>query len=203
MFTPPHPVHGAPAPVASPSPRRAARLSPAMRLASGLLALAAALVFFAPAPLLAHGPGENTLVLRADAENLEVVASLSLPAAAALLDAEARATFSVATFAEHRPALLAAAPRVCELLDADARPLVIERAVVSLHDAHEVRFTLLYPASARPARVRVPVLTELPAGYYFLLTDRLHPAARPAVLRPAFAEHVLPAATPAPAPTAP
>lgn len=135
----------------------------------------------------AHLPNESAILLSADEENLEVQVSLSLPTAAALLPADA-APLSSATLDQHRPALKAALGRVCALLDAQGAVLSAERVFVSLRDEHELRFQLLFPASARPARVRMPLLAGQPGGAFCAVTDLRQGAPVRAVLTAAAPE---------------
>lgn len=118
----------------------------------------------------AHLPGESSLVLSLDAENLGVLVSLSLPTAATLLAPESQ-PLSAATLDRRRPELLAAASRVCALLDAEDKPLEPERVLVSVFQDHEVRFHLLFAPGARPARLRMPLLGILRGETFCTLTD--------------------------------
>ncbi len=105
----------------------------------------------------AHIIGESSLVVSADEENLAVFAALPLASAAALLPEDAE-PLSGATLDRHRPALLAAAPGLCVLIDASGAAIEPQRVLVSIFQEHEVRFHFLYAADVRPARLSVPRL---------------------------------------------
>ena len=130
----------------------------------------------------AHAPVESTVSVSVSSEGYELVADLTLQSAAVLLKPPASGEFSAATFPSHRKALIAVAGRVCTLLDADDKPLTPDRTVVSLNHDGEVRFTLLYPASARPVRLRFDLLDSLPLGRFCSLTDATTTPPRTAIL---------------------
>ncbi len=127
-------------------------------------------LLLAPA-VRAHSPGESSLVLAADEENLTLRFTLSLQAAASLLGAETTPPLSAATFEQHRDALRDAAPRACVLLGADGRPLAPERVLVSLHEGPDIRVDFIFPAAARPAALRLPVLSNLGPEAWCLVSD--------------------------------
>jgi len=124
----------------------------------------------APA-LRAHSPGESSLVLAADEENLTLRLTLSLQAAGGLLGAEPTPPISAATFEDHRDALREAALRACVLLGADGLPLAPERVLVSLHEGPDLRLDFIFAAGARPAALRLPVLSSLGPEASCLVSD--------------------------------
>ena len=137
----------------------------------------------------AHLPGESSLVLSTDAENLSVLVSLSLPSAASLSDVGE--PLSSATLDRHRPALIAAAPRVCTLVDAAGSALRPERVLVSVFEDHEVRFHLLFPADVRPARLRMPLLSGLLGEAFCTVSDLRQSPPSSGILTPRSLEHAL------------
>ena len=143
----------------------------------------------------AHLPGESSLTITADTENIEILVSLSLPAATALLPADA-GPLSLTTLDQHRPALLAAAPRVCTLLDASGKALEAQRVLVSVFENHEVRFHFLFPPTADPKRLRLPFLANQRGEVFCALSDlRCAPPTR-AILTPESLEHTFSPAAP-------
>ncbi len=138
-------------------------------LLRALLVLISGLLL-APA-VRAHSPGESSLVLAADDENLTLRFTLSLRAAAGLLGAEATPPLSAATFEQHRDTLREAAARACVLLGANGRPLDPERVLVSLHEGPDLRFDFIFAAGARPAALRLPVLSNLGPEAWCLVSD--------------------------------
>lgn len=161
-----------------------------------LLALVAVIAAFA-APAHAHSPGESSLVLSADPENLEVLVSLSIPSAAVLLPAGAT-PLSSATMDAHRPGLLASASRICALADATGTEFAPQRVLVSLFEEHELRVHFLFPPDTRPSLVKVSLLSVLGPEAFCTVTDlRLKTPAR-AVLTSARPTLALASAAPAP-----
>lgn len=139
------------------------------------------------------------MTVRAGDEALEVVVDLSPAFAGRLLDPAAPPPLTAETFPPNRPALLAAASRVCTLVDAGGAAIAPSRVLVSTDARGEVRFLCLYPADARPARLRMPALQALPAGYFCLLADETASPARRHVLLKESPEHALgPVTAPAP-----
>lgn len=130
----------------------------------------------------AHAPVESTVSVAVSAEGYELVADLTLQSASVLLKPPASEEFSANTFPVHRKALIAAAGRVCTLLDVDDKPLTPDRTLVSLSHDGEVRFTFLYPDSARPASLRFDLLDSLPLGRFCSLTDTTVTPTRKAIL---------------------
>lgn len=127
----------------------------------------------------AHDPLENTLDLRSSPEALEVVATLSVPSARSLVKKSDAGEITKENFPTLRAILLAAAPDVCALLDADDKLLPPSRVLVSLNHEGEVSYFFEFPAGTRPASLRVNLLASLGAGYFFEVTDRrLSPARR-------------------------
>ncbi len=119
----------------------------------------------------AHSPGESSLVLAVDEENLTLRLTLSLQAAAALLGADATPPLLTTTFEQHRDALRAAAPRACVLLGADGRPVAPERVLVSLHDGPDLRLDFIFSAGTRPVALHLPVLSSLGPEAWCLVSD--------------------------------
>lgn len=154
-----------------------------------LLALA-----FTPFAARAHLPGESSLAITADSENLEILVSVSLPSATSLLSPDA--VLSAATLDQHRAALLAAAPRVCTLLDSSGKTIGSQRVLVSIFQDHEVRFHFLFPPSSRPARLRMPLLAALRGEAFCVVADlRRDPPSR-AILTPESPEHSFASSSP-------
>lgn len=161
--------------------------APAPPMTPFRLLLLCVLAVCARPSLLAHSAGESSLVLSADAENLEVRVSLSLPSAAALLPAGA-APLGAATLDTHRAALLAAASRVCVLSDSEGAALSPQRVLVSVFEEHELRFHFLFAPDARPARVQVPLLATLRGEAFCVVTDRRLKTPARSILTPATVE---------------
>jgi hypothetical protein len=159
-----------------------------------LLSLLLAFACIAPASH-AHLPGESGLTITANTENIEILVSLSLPAAASLLPVDA-GPLSSTTLDRHRAALLAAAPRVCTLLDPAGKPMEAQRVLVSLFQDHEVRFHFLFPPAARPARLRIPLLADQRGEAFCAVSDlRQSPPVR-VILTPESLEHTFAPAAP-------
>lgn len=148
-------------------------------LRSFLFLLLAALC---PLVTWAHDPFENTVDLRLTAEALEITAVLSPPSATALLKNPDAGAVSKATFPGYRADLLAAAPRVCALLDGEGKLIAPSRTHVSLNTDGEAVFFFEFPASTRPASLRSDLIASLGAGYYCEVTDRTVSPARRLVL---------------------
>lgn len=178
------------------SPRRAPllpRLTPPMNPVRLILFLIAAVC--AQPVARAHLPGESSLVITADAESVEILVSLSLPAAASLLPADA-GPLSSTTLDKHRATLLAAAPSVCMLLDPAGKAMEAQRVLVSVFQDHEVRFHFLFPPAARPARLRMPLLANQRGEAFCAVSDlRQSPPAR-VILTPESLEHTFAPAAP-------
>lgn len=119
----------------------------------------------------AHDPLQGTLALRTTPDGLEITAVLSPPLATGLLPKPANGPVSKVSFPGYRAELLAAADRVCALLDANGKRIAPVRVFVTLNPEGEVAFLLEYPASVAPASVRVDLLASLGAGYFFEVTD--------------------------------
>lgn len=150
---------------------RLIRRSPAPFMKSLLPLLAVLLGLFALPTARAHSAGESSATIAADAENLAVTVSLSLPAASALLPADATA-LGAATLDAHRATLLAAASRVCVLSDSAEAAIAPQRVLVSVFEEHELRFHFLFAPDARPARLQVPLLSTLRGEAFCVVTDR-------------------------------
>lgn len=135
-----------------------------------LLLFVAAATLVTLSPARAHSPGESSLTISADQENLEVLVSLSIPSATALLPADA-APLSSATLDAHRPVLLAAAPRVCVLVDAAGVEIAPQRVLVSLFEEHELRVHFLFPPDTRPSGLRMPMLASLGSEAFCVVSD--------------------------------
>ena len=135
-----------------------------------------------PSLAQAHGPFESSLKIEATKDALEATAVLALDSARLLLPADQREGLQAGTFTEHRAALLAAAPAVCTLLDAGDAVLPPERVLVTLNRESEIHFLILYPATARPARLKVPFLEAQSLGCFCELVDLTGPEPRRATL---------------------
>lgn len=120
----------------------------------------------------AHDALENTLELRITADGLEITALLSNPSAAGLLTPPAAAPITKATFPDQRATLLAAAGRVCTLVDVSGKTLPPARTHVSFIANGEVRYLFQYPATTPASALKVDLLSALAAGYFVEVTDR-------------------------------
>lgn len=144
----------------------------------------------------AHAPGETSLTLYTDEENLIAQASLSLPAAAALLPADTTPPLTFVTLKQHRAALVSAAAKACTFLSADGTPLSPQRVLLSVRDDHEVRVTFLFPLTARPATIQASFLTALSSEAFCLLSDLRRPTPVRALLTPRSPAFTLPVLAP-------
>lgn len=120
---------------------------------------------------LAHGPLESTVALFRTGEGCELFAEITLASASRLLPADDSAALNTETFPTYHQALVAAADRVCNLLDAEGRPIPPERNLVSLNQQGEIRVVRLYAPAARPVALRFDLLAALPPDQFCILTD--------------------------------
>ena len=119
----------------------------------------------------AHLPGENSIVITSDSENVIVIATLSLSSVTALVRVDGEATLSAATLEKYRDALVGVAPRISELMDESGALVRAERVFVSLPDGQEIRFRIFYRAGARLAQLRTPFLTSLSRAAFCEVSD--------------------------------
>jgi hypothetical protein len=130
----------------------------------------------------AHDPFENTIDIGITSDVLEVTAVLSPPSATGLLKNSGGGKITRDNFASFRADLLAAAVRVCALLDAEGKAIPPSRTLVSLNHEGEVAYLFEFPATTGPASLRSDLIASLGTGYYCEVTDRTVSPARHAVL---------------------
>ncbi len=132
----------------------------------------------------AHDPRESTIDIHLTSDGLELTAALSPPSSIGLLKNPSDGAVTKENFPARRTALLAAAARVCVLLDTDGTPIAPARIHVSLNSDGEVTYLFEFPAATRPASLRTDVLASLGSGYFFAVTDHtVSPAGRAVLVR--------------------
>ena len=120
----------------------------------------------------AHDPFQNTLEIQPTAQCLEVVAIISPLTGGALLTPPSRTPLSQEVYLAQRSGLLAAAPKVCVLLDSEGKAIPSSGVHLSFNTQGELQFLFEYPSASRPAVLRVDLLSSLGSNYFFEVIDR-------------------------------